>query len=105
MRITIAHKKSKTEVMQDVDRAIGEAFRALALSPIELVDQQRAWAGSVMTFSMIAKMGFLKNTIRGTVEVTDTNVTIEADLGMLNHLASGKEITAAVESRLRRLLT
>jgi hypothetical protein len=105
MRITIAHKKSKAEVIAAVDSAIAEAFRALAVSSVVIVEQQKVWTGSVMTFSVIAKIGFLKNTIKGTVEVTDNDVTIEADLGMLNHLAAGKEVRAAVESRVRRLLT
>jgi len=105
MRITIAHNKSKTEVMQTVDRAIEEAFRALGQSPIALIDQQKAWAGSVMTFSTVAKVGFLKNTIRGSVEVTDKDVIIDADLGMLNHLVAEQEVRAAVEARVRRLIT
>ena len=105
MRITIAHNKSKTEVIEEVDSAIGEAFRALAVGPLTLVDQQRTWAGSVMTFSMVAKVGFLRNKIRGRVEVTDHDLTIEADLGMLNHLVSEKEVRGAVESRVRHLIT
>jgi hypothetical protein len=105
MRITIAHKKSKPEVLAAVDSAIDEALRALAAGPVVVVEQQKAWTGSVMTFLMIAKIGFLKNTIKGTVEVTDNDVVIEADLGMLNHLVAGKDVRAAVESRVRRLLT
>jgi len=105
MRITIAHKKTKPEVIEVIDRAIAEAFQALAASKVVVVEQQTAWAGSVMTFSVIAKIGFLKNKIKGTVEVSDHDVTIDADLGMLNHLVAEKDVRASVESQLRRFLT
>jgi len=57
-----------------------------------------------MTFSLTAKMGMLRNPIRGTVEVTDQDVTIDADLGILGRLFPEEKFRTAVESRVRGLL-
>ena len=103
MRITIMHNKNKEQAVQSVDRAIEEVFRSVAVGPVTIVDQQKTWTGSIMTFSMTAKMGFLANPIRGTVEVTDKDVTIDADLGMLSRLEN--KIRTSLESRVRGLLT
>jgi hypothetical protein len=105
MRITISHSKTRQQAMDAVDRAIEEAFRGLAIGPIEVVDQKKSWSGSVMTFSLVAKMGFLKNPISGTVEVTDRDLTIDADLGMLNRLIPEDKVRSSVETKVRGLLT
>ncbi|MCU1335932.1 MAG: hypothetical protein JWO19_1513 [Bryobacterales bacterium] len=104
MRIPIAHEKSKTEAIQAVDRAIEEVFRGLPMGPMTIIDQKKTWTGSTITFSLIAKMGFLRNPISGTVEVTDRDVTIDADLGMLNRVFPEEKVHASVESRIRGLL-
>jgi len=76
-----------------------------AAPPVTIVKQQTIWNGSVITFSLTAKMGFLQNPISGTVEVTDKEVTINTDLGMLSKLFSADKFRATVESRVRGLLT
>jgi hypothetical protein len=58
-----------------------------------------------MTFSLVAKMGFLSNPIRGLVEVTDENITIDADLGLLARLMPQEKVRTVVETRVRGLLT
>lgn len=105
MRITISHRKTRAQAIQAVDQAIDEAFRGLAVGPITLANQQKSWNGSVLTFSLTAKMGFLQNPISGTVAVTDQDVTIDADLGMLSRLFPAERLRATVESRVRSLLT
>ena len=105
MRITVAHKKSRAEAIHAVDHAIDEVFRGLAAGPVTIVNQQKTWNGPVMTFSLTAKMGFLQNPISGTVEVTDTEVMIDADIGMLSKLFPADKFRATVESRVRGLLT
>ena len=105
MRVTISHKKTKAQAIQAVDRAIDEVFGAAALGPVTVINQKKNWNESTMTFSLTAKMGFLTNPISGTVEVTDTDVTIDADLGMLNKLFPEEKVRATVESRVRGLLT
>jgi hypothetical protein len=105
MRITIAHNKSKEQVIQAVDCAIEDAFRGLAVGPVTISDQKKTWTGSTMTFSMTARMGFLTNPIRGTVEVRDQDVTIDADLGIFSRLIPESKIRTSMESRVRGLLT
>ena len=104
MRITIAHSKGQQQMMQTVDRVFDEAFRSVVPGPLTISDQQKAWDGSVMRFSLIARLGFIKNPISGTVEVTEYNVTIDADLGMLGNLIPAREVQSNLETRLRRLL-
>ena len=50
-------------------------------------------------------MGLIRNPIKGTIEVTDRDVIIDADLGMFNRLISEDKVRATVESRVRGLLT
>jgi len=75
------------------------------MPPLMISNPQKTWNGSVMTFSLTAQMGFFKNPISGTVEVTERDVTIEADLGMLNRFVPEKAMRTMVESRVRGLLT
>jgi autotransporter translocation and assembly factor TamB len=42
--------------------------------------------------------------IKGTVDVTDKDLTIDVDLGLLEKLFPVKQATAAIESRVRGLL-
>ena len=91
-------------MMQTVDRAFDDAFSGIVPGPLTLTDQQKAWDGSVMKFSLIARMGFIKNTISGTVEVTERDVTIDADLGMLGKLIPVRDVQSNLETRFRRLL-
>jgi len=105
MRVAISHSKSKAEVIQAVDRAMGDVFQGLAMPPLTIVDAQKSWNGSVMTFSLTAQMGFLRNPISGTVEVTDRDVIIDADLGIFNRFVSQAKVQATIESKVRGLLT
>ena len=104
MRITIAHTKNQQQMIDIVDRAFEEVFRGLPLGAIEITNQSKAWQGSVMTFSLTAKMGFLKNPVTGTVEVKDRDITLTADLGMLSKLIPAEKIQTALETRLRTQL-
>lgn len=105
MRVTIAHSKTQAEAIQAVDRAMQDVFQSLAMPPLTISNSQKTWNGSVMTFSLTAQIGFFKNAVSGTVEVTDRDVTIDADLGMLNRFLPEKTMRTMVESRVRGLLT
>ena len=91
--------------MQAVDQAMQDVFQGLAVAPIQIVNPQKNWNGSVMTFSLTAQMGFLKNPISGTVEVTDKEITIDANLGMLSNLVPEEKVKERLETRIRGLLT
>lgn len=104
MRITIAHNKGREQMIQMVDRAFDDVFNGVAQVPITIADQKRSWQGSLMTFSLVAKMGFISNPISGTVTVTDSDVTLDADIGMLGKLIPAEKIQTALQTRLRGLL-
>ena len=91
--------------MKAVDHAIRDTLRALATGPITLTDTQTNWTGSVMTFSVTAKMGLLKNVISGTAAVTENDITIDLDLGFLGQFIPEKKVRTSVESSVRGLLT
>ncbi len=105
VRITVAHNQSKQEVMQSVDRSFDELLRGLAMAPLQLVDERRSWQGSTLTFSMNAKLGFLTSPVKGTIEVTDRDITIATDFGLLERLISASAVRKTVEARVRGLLT
>lgn len=105
MRITVAHNKPREEVIRAVDRSFDDLFANVGAIPLRIVNEKRAWQGSTLAFSFDAKMGILSAPIKGTVEVTDKDLTIDADLGLLEKLLPGKQATAAIEQRVRGLLT
>lgn len=90
--------------MRAVDRSFDDLFRGISILPLQIANEQRRWQGSVLTFSFTAKMGLLSSGIKGIVEVTDQDVTIDADLGLLERILSGKGARATLEGRIRGLL-
>ena len=105
MRVTISHSKTKAEAMQAVDRAMDDLFRGFDLPAVTLLNPQKSWNGSVMTFSTTAQMAFMKSPISGTVEVTERDIIIDADLGLLNRFLPEDKTRELFESRIRGLLT
>lgn len=106
MRVTISHNKSKEEVIRQVDRSLNELFQGGATLPVpvKLTEQQRSWNGSTMTFALNASLGFMNAPIKGTVEVTDRDITIDADLGVLERMIPAKKAEELLSSRIRGLL-
>lgn len=100
----MAHRTSKQEAIRIVDQTFDELFKGLASSLVKLSNEQRSWNGSTMNFGFTAKMGFLQNPIQGTVTVTDKDITIDADLGMLENLISQGKIKTAVQESFQKLL-
>lgn len=104
MRITVSHTKPKDEVIRAVDRSFDDLFRKNTVIPLEIVNEQRSWQGSTLVFSFTAKVGILSSPMKGFVEVTERDVTIDADLGLLEKLLSGKRASASIEQKVRGLL-
>jgi hypothetical protein len=104
MRITIAHKKPKQEVVDSIDRGFDDVFKMDGL-PLKLVLEQKSWQGSTMTFALSAKMGFMSSPIKGTIDVTDRDVTIDADLGMFERFVSEDKVRGALATKFKGLLT
>jgi Putative polyhydroxyalkanoic acid system protein (PHA_gran_rgn) len=104
VRITISHNRSKQDVIQSVDRAFSEMFQGVAGVPIRLVVQQKNWQGSTLNFSLSARMGLISSPIAGTIEVTDSDLTIDADLGLLGRFIPTDTVREAIGSRIKGLL-
>ena len=104
MRVTISHKRTKQEIITQVDRSFDELFGGASGLPVKMVVNQRSWQGDVLTFALTAKLGLMSTPIKGTVEVTDQDLTVDADLGMLNNFVSDKAATEMIGARLKGLL-
>jgi hypothetical protein len=104
MRIILPHHKPRTELIEIIDRSVSDLFKPSATLPFQFVVQQRSWQGSTLTFSLLAKMGFVSAPIKGTIEVSDTEITIDVDLGMLEKLIPADQARNLIGSRVRGLL-
>jgi hypothetical protein len=104
MRITISHNRTKAQIMESVDRSFDEMFQGIAGLPVRLVLEQKNWQGSILSFSLTARLGLLSAPIKWTVEVTDQDVTVDADLGLLNRLVSEKNAREMIGNRIKGLL-
>jgi len=104
MRITVAHSKSKEQIIKAVDRSFDDLFKGTPMVPIKVTNEKREWQGSTLVFSFNATMGLLSAPIKVTVAVGDTDVTIDADLGLLEKLLGGG-MTKTLEGRVKGLLT
>jgi hypothetical protein len=104
MRITIPHDRPKSEIVENVDRSFNDLFKSSAELPVKITVQQRTWQGSTLVFALTAKWGLLSTPIKGTVEVSDHDVTVDADLGILNRFVSEKTARAVIGERVKGLL-
>ncbi len=105
MRVTVSHNRKKEEIMRSVDRSFDDLFKGFGTVPIQIVNERRQWTGSRMIFSFDAKVGIVSTPIKGFVDVTDKDVTVDADLGWLERLFPAKQTQAALERRVKGLLT
>ena len=104
MRISISHNRTKEEVVQSIDRSWDDLFKEAGALPVKLTVEQRSWQGSTMTFALTAKMGIISTPIKGTVQVTDRDVIVDADLGMLGRFVNEKTAQQLLGSRIKGLL-
>jgi Putative polyhydroxyalkanoic acid system protein (PHA_gran_rgn) len=104
MKITVEHGKTKAETIAAVDRTFDQMFQGMGGGALQIVVDQRSWQGDVMNFALTAKMGFFSTPIKGTVTVTDRDVTVDVDLGVLNQFVSEKAAGEMIGGRIRGLL-
>jgi hypothetical protein len=104
MRITISHNRSKAEIIESVDRSFNEMVQGVEGLPVRLVVQRKSWQGPTLSFSLTARLGLLSTPIKGTVEVTDQDLTLDADLGVLSRLVSENAARKAIGNRIKGLL-
>ena len=107
MKVTVEHGSSKEEVKQALNRSLDDIFTNSVPVPVKLVQRQRSWSADTLTFSLIAKMGplgMVSTPITGTVHVSDRDVTIDVNLGILERLIPADKARQAVTTRLKGLL-
>lgn len=107
MKITVEHGSSKDEVKQALNRSLDDIFANSAPMPVKLIQQQRSWNADILTFSLIAKMGpmgMVSTPITGTVHVTDREVIIDVNLGILERLIPADKARQTVTTHLKGLL-
>ena len=104
MRITIAHNRSKADMIASVDRSFDEMLQEKAGLPVRLVVKQKSWQGPILTFTLSAKMGLLSTPIKGTVEVTERDLIVDADLGILKNILPEKAVREVFANRLKELM-
>jgi len=105
VRITVAHTKPKDEIKRMIDRSFDDLFRGVGNLPLQIVDEKRKWEGDLLIFSFGAKVSLLTSPIKGTISVTERDVTIDADFGLLEKLLPSAQTKSALESRVKGLLT
>jgi len=101
MKVTISHNKSQDEVKRAVDQAVDQLFGAVPVGLIQITDQRKQWEGATLKFWLTAKMGVVRNPIVGSIDVTDRDLTIDVDLGMLNMLFPEQKVRKTIEDSLR----
>jgi hypothetical protein len=105
MRVTVSHNHRKEEIVRSLDRSFDDLFKGFGTVQIQILNESRKWTGSRMDFSFDAKLGIVSTPIKGFVDVTDRDVTVDADLGWLERLFPAKQAQAALEARVKGLLT
>ena len=104
MRITISHNRPPEELKQAVDRSLDDVFKSILVLPVQLLQEQRAWQGNRLDFSLTAKMGAVSTPIKGIIEITDSDITVDVNLGILERLVPASKVREALGNRIKGLL-
>jgi len=105
MRVTVSHNKPKQQVKGAVDHSMGQLFGGIGSGLVEFSEHHREWNGDTLAFSLVAKMGFIRSPLKGTVFVTDTDLTVDLDLGLLDKLIPQETVRNHIQGRIAGLLT
>ncbi len=104
MRIIVTHNRPKEEVKHAIGRSFDDLFKTATNLPLQLVPEQRSWTADQLRFSLLAKMGPLSTPIKGIIDVTDRDLTIDVDLGMFEKLFPAEKVRDALSNRIKGLL-
>ena len=104
MRITVSHDRPTEEVKDAVDRSFDDVLKAILILPIHLIQEHRTWQGNTLKFSLVAKKGLLSTPIKGTVEISDRDITFDIVLGFLERLIPAAKAREALSHRVKGLL-
>jgi hypothetical protein len=105
VRVTVPHRKTKQEVVQSLNESIEKLLTLQVPGGARVTNVQRSWNGNTLHFSLVAGMGFLTAPVRGAIQVTDQDVTIEVDLpNLLTKFIPEQKIASQIETRVKGLL-
>jgi hypothetical protein len=104
VRITISHNRPPDELKQAVDRSLDDVFKAILVLPVQLLQEQRAWQGNRLDFSLTAKMGAVSTPIKGIIEITGRDITIDVNLGILERLIPANKVREVFGNQIKGLL-
>lgn len=104
MRITISHNRPPEELKQAVDRSLDDVFKAILVLPVQLLQEQRVWQGNRLDFSLTAKMGAISTPVKGVIEITDRDITVDVNLGILERLVPASKVREVFGKRIKGLL-
>ena len=106
MRVTVTHNKGLQGAKKLVEDSATQLFSGAVGAPVQIVDQEKRWEGNTMHYSFTGKMGFFTAPIKGWVQVTEKDVTIECELPeLLKKFMPEEKVRATIESRVKGLLT
>jgi hypothetical protein len=104
MRVTVSHNKGQAEAIRRVNEGIDQLFQSAGTAGVEIRDLERSWNGNTMSFSFTGKMGPFTAPIRGNVVVTDAELTIDVDLGIVGKFMPEDKIRRSIEGGAQKML-
>ena len=105
MRVTVSHNKGRHAAALLVHEYSDQLLAGAASGPVEITDIQKQWDNYTMWFSLVGRMGVFSAPVRGFVDVTEKDVTVDIELpGMLKHFVPEDKARAQVEARIKGLL-
>ena len=105
MQIIRDHGTVQTAAMEKIDSFLDKLMKR-DFSGVKIKDPDKSWRGTTMTFSFRAKKGIVVATIRGTVEVTATQVILCAQLpALVTTFVSEEMIRNVINSEFDKLFS
>jgi len=77
MTVTVAHGKTKEEAIAIVDGSPEKLIAGIGGDSLEVANLKQSWDGPKMSFSLIARLGFISIPISGVALVDATTLTID----------------------------
>lgn len=106
MRVTVSHHQPKQEVIDRIDRSLGDIFKGATGGFVQVADEQRSWAGDQLTFTFNAVTAFMTIPVKGSVLVEETQVTVDIELpDFVNNFFPQEKMAKSIDSQVRGLLT
>jgi hypothetical protein len=105
LTVIIPHQKTKTEVVAKLDKAVDDLLANGVGDSVKIVNPQKSWDDSTMTFSLTGKVGFMSVPLSGTVAVDDVNVTVICELpAMVKSFIGEAKARAGIEKEITKLI-